>query len=143
VYECADGRFITLGAIEPQFHQLMLQKLGLDASKIPEPLNPSRWPEYKGQIARVIKTRSRDEWTQLLLASDVCFAPVLTLKEAANFPANKLREAYIAVDGVTQPAPAPRFSRTPSTVRHGPPAIGADTEEVLHSLGAPYTGGQQ
>jgi alpha-methylacyl-CoA racemase len=84
VYECADGRFITLGAIEPQFHQLMLEKLGLDATKITEPLNPSRWPEYKGEIARVIKTKSRDEWTKLLLATDVCFAPVLTLKEAAN-----------------------------------------------------------
>jgi alpha-methylacyl-CoA racemase len=137
VYECADGGFITLGAIEPQFHRLLLEKLGLEAKLMADPLNAARWPEYRNQIAKVIKTKTRAEWTELLLASDVCFAPVLALEEASSFPANVARGVYVSVDGVTQPAPAPRFSRTPSTIRHGPPPIGADTDAVLGSPGPP------
>jgi alpha-methylacyl-CoA racemase len=134
IYECADGRHITLGAIEAPFHAGMIEHLGLDARQFEDPHDRSRWPEFKTLVAAAVKRRTRDEWNALLQGTDVCFAPVLNLSEAPFHPASIARDSYIEVDGVTQPAPAPRFNRTPSQVRHGTRPIGADTTTVLQSL---------
>lgn len=98
-------------------------------------MDHAHWPELKEALADVFRRKTRDEWCELLEGSDVCFAPVLSLKEAPEHPHNAARETYVTVDGMVQPAPAPRFDRTPSAVRHGNHALGSDTEEVLLEAG--------
>lgn len=134
-YECADGRYIALGAIEPQFHSVLLRHLHLDPGDFPRPHDPASWLDRKRCIAEVIRTKSRDEWCEIIEGSDACFAPVLSLSEAPSYPANVAREVYVEIDGVTQAAPAPRFSRTPSRIKHGPHAPGRDTQQVLKAMG--------
>ena len=97
--------------------------------------NPAKWPEMKQKLAAVIKQKSQAQWCELMEGTDVCFAPVLSFMDAPAHPANVARETYIEVAGVTQPAPAPRFSRTPSQVRHAGPAPGHDTDAVLTAMG--------
>ncbi len=134
-YECADGQYVSIGAIEPQFYALLLELAELPAEDFAEQMNTARWPQMKKQLAAVFKRKTRDEWCALMEGSDVCFAPVLSLLEAPEHPANQARNSYIEVDGITQPAPAPRFSRTPSSVQHGSHAPGEDTTTVLVSMG--------
>lgn len=134
-YECADGKYVAIGSIEPQFYALLIEKTGVDAAVFQPQMDPSRWPEMKAALSAVFKSRSRDEWCSIMEGSDVCFAPVLTMSEATEYPANAAREVYIEVDGITQAAPAPRFSRTPSGVAHGPRPLGADTRAVLGAVG--------
>jgi len=135
-YECADGKFVSLGAIEPKFYALLLDKLGLDNdSDFSQQYDPPRWPRLKTRIAELVEKRTRQEWCDLLEGSDVCFAPVLDFDEAPAHAHNKARGAYTSVDGITQPAPAPRFSATVSEIASPPPMRGQDTEQVLDAIG--------
>lgn len=135
-YRCADGRWITLGAIEPQFYALMLEKLGLaDDPLFADQFDERQWPARKRRVAEVIAGKTREAWCALLEGSDVCFAPVLDLDEAPRHPHNRAREGFIEIDGVTQPAPGPRFSRTPGGVRRAPPRPGEDTAAALADWG--------
>lgn len=111
-YECADGKYVSIGSIEPQFYALLFEKMGLDSSTFQEQLNKACWPELKERLAATFKTKTRDEWCALMEGSDVCFAPVLDLDEAPRHPHNVERATFVEIDGITQPAPAPRFSRT-------------------------------
>jgi alpha-methylacyl-CoA racemase len=134
-YECADGRYVAIGSIEPQFYHLLIEKTGVDPEAFQPYMDPSQWPRMKAALSEVFRTRTRDEWCELMEGSDVCFAPVLTMSEATEYPPNTARNVYIEVDGIKQPAPAPRFSRTPSSVEHGPRQLGADTRAVLQAVG--------
>jgi alpha-methylacyl-CoA racemase len=134
-YECADGEYVAIGPIEAQFYEQFLELAQLDRELFAEQNNSERWPEMKAQLAEVMRTRTRAEWCELLEGSDACFAPVLRFTEAPQHAAAQARNSYIDVDGVTQPAPAPRYSRTVSEVAHGPRANGADTGGVLAAMG--------
>ncbi len=134
-YETGDGKFISIGSIEPQFYALLLEKAGLDPDEFSAQMDQSRWPEYKDKITQVFKSKTRDEWCEIMEGSDVCFAPVLSLEEVANHPHNKVRKAFLELDNVLQPAPAPRFSRTEVALSHGPRIAGEDTSEVLADAG--------
>ena len=111
-YACADGKFIAIGAIEPQFYSELLERLGISDPSFNNHMDSSRWPELKSKLTTIFLTRTRDEWSQVLEGTDACAAAVLDWDEAAMHPHNVERETYIRIDGVLQPAPAPRFSRT-------------------------------
>ncbi len=114
-YETSDGKYVSIGAIEPQFQALLLEKLGLTGDPgFAAPMDRSRWPELKQRLAAIFRTRTRDEWCALLDHTETCFAPVLTLSEAPREPHNVARGTFVEVGGVIQPAPAPRFSLTPA-----------------------------
>jgi alpha-methylacyl-CoA racemase len=135
VYQCKDDRWIALGSIEPQFYALLLEKTGINDPQFKSQMNRDDWPELKRKLATVIRTRSRDEWEEIMGGSDVCFAPVLGIDEAPNHPHNAARQTFVTVDGVVQPAPAPRFSASPSSSPAPPPAIGAHNHEALADWG--------
>ena len=135
VYETRDGRYISLGAIEPQFYALMVETAGLDPVEFGEQMDQRKWPELKRQLEALFKTRTRDEWCELMEGTDICFAPVLDLHEAPAHAHNQARQTYIKVAGISQPAPAPRFSRTPPEVLREAPMPGADTAKVLKDWG--------
>lgn len=135
-YQCSDGEWVTVGALEPQFYQLLLETCGLTGQGLEAAqFDARRWPEGKEKFAALFRTRTRAEWCELLEGTDVCFAPVLNLGEAMEHPHNRARQAYVEIDGVRQPAPAPRFSATPGEIGRPPAAVGADTQHVLESLG--------
>lgn len=134
-YQCADGEYVSIGSIEPQFYALLLQLAELPPEDFAEQNDPARWEEQKEKLADIMRRKTRDEWCAVLEGTDVCFAPVLRFTEAPEHAAAQARHSYIEVDGVTQPAPAPRFSRTPSQVAHGNPANGQDTATVLEAMG--------
>lgn len=132
VYPTADDKYVAIGSLEPQFYALLLEKLGLEDDPLfAAQMDRSQWPAMSAKIAAVVKTKTRDEWTALMEGTDVCFAPVLTMAEAPGHPHNAARGAFAEVAGVTQPAPAPRFSRTPAAIQGPAAAPGADTEKVL------------
>lgn len=133
-YETSDGKHICIGSIEPQFYALLVEKAGLDAEAFAPQMDPQQWPALKARLTEVFKTRSRDEWCEIMEGSDVCFAPVLSIFEAPEHPHNAARGTFVEVDGLTQPAPAPRFSRTEAGIRHGARIAGEDSEEVLRSF---------
>ncbi len=133
-YETADAKFIAIGSVEPQFYELFIEKAGLDPAVFGNRDDPSRWPEQKAKLAEVFAGKTRDEWCAILEGTDTCFAPVLDYREAPHHPHNQARETYVEVDGVTQPAPAPRFSRSECDTPEPPPEIGADTEAILVEL---------
>ncbi|HEX3432383.1 MAG TPA: CaiB/BaiF CoA-transferase family protein [Rhizomicrobium sp.] len=132
-YQTKDGKWVALGPLEPEFYGALLEKLGMADADSGTRLDRTRWPKEKERIAATIKTRTRDEWDAVLLGSDVCYAPVLSLAEAPRHPHNVARGVFIEVGGVTQPAPAPRFSGTPAE-SPGPPR-GPDSEAVLKDWG--------
>lgn len=134
-YETSDGKYISIGSIEPQFYALLVEKAGLDAGVFSAQMDRSRWPEYKEAMTAVFKTRTRDEWCSIMEGTDVCFAPVLSLGEVAEHPHNKHRGTFATMDGVVQPAPAPRFSRTEAQLSHSSRAPGQDTRAVLADAG--------
>ena len=134
-YECADGEYVALGSIEPQFYALLMEKAELPAAEFADQNNMEQWPAMQESLARVMRQKTRAEWCAIMEGTDVCFAPVLRFTEAPAHPAARARDSYIEVDGVTQPAPAPRFSRTPSQVAHGVRGPGEDTRQVLTAMG--------
>ena len=134
VYECADGKYISLGSIEPQFYAELVKLAELPPAEFPQ-LDRANWPELKRKLAAVFKRKTRAEWCRIMEGSDVCFAPVLAMSEAPAHPHNVARKTFIEVAGVTQPAPAPRFSRTEPEVSRPPARTGEHGEEVLASFG--------
>jgi alpha-methylacyl-CoA racemase len=133
-YRCADGKYISIGPIEPQFYALFLQKAGIGDTDFNQQWERSRWPELKTRLAAHLATRSRDAWCALLEGSDACVAPVLDMDEAPEHPHNRARGTFIEVGGVVQPAPAPRFSRSiPAQPR--PPVVDGAGEDVLADWG--------
>ena len=134
-YACADGKFVSIGAIEPQFYGLLLKLAGIDDPAFDAQMDPRAWPELTEKFAAVFATRSRDEWCALLEGTDVCFAPVLDMGEAPQHPHNVARGTFVEVDGVTQPAPAPRFSRTQPEIVCPPASPGQHNAEVLREWG--------
>ncbi len=117
VYECACGNFISIGSIEPQFYALLRQHAGLSDTAFDAQMDRNAWPALKDKLEQVFKAKTRDEWCRIMEGTDICFAPVLTMAEAPKHPHMAARKIFIDRHGVTQPAPAPRFSRTPSAVR--------------------------
>jgi len=134
-YECADGKYVAIGAIEPQFYAELLARAEVTDPEFQAQHEAAQWPELKQKLGEVLKTKTRDEWDALMAGSDACFAPVLTMVEATSYSANTERSVYTDVEGLTHPTPAPRFSRTPSQIRHGTQALGADTVSVLKDSG--------
>jgi alpha-methylacyl-CoA racemase len=135
VYETSDGRFVAVGAIEEPFYEELLRGLELDPAGVPDRDDRDCWPELREIFRKRFGLRTRDEWTAVFDGTDACVTPVLTFTEAPSHPHNAARSGYSNVDGIVQPSPAPRFSRTPSPPPHGPREPGADTERVLASLG--------
>ena len=134
-YRCADGKYVSIGSIESPFYSLLAEKLDLDLGDPGAHFDRSLWPVMKARIAERIQTKSRDEWCELLEGSDVCFAPVLDMEEAPNYPHNHARGNFVEEGGFLQPAPAPRFSRTPSSIQGPPAGIAEAADAVLASLG--------
>ncbi|MBV1904652.1 MAG: CoA transferase [Pseudomonadales bacterium] len=134
-YECADGEYISLGSIEPQFYALLVKLAELPADEFGSQMDHSQWGVKEEKLTAIFKQKTQAQWCEIMDGTDVCFAPVLTLTDATKYEANVARKTYIEVDGITQPAPAPRFSRTPSEVAHGGHTVGADTRQILKSMG--------
>jgi alpha-methylacyl-CoA racemase len=136
VYECADGNYVSIGSIEPQFYAELLEKSGLgDQEDLPPQMDRERWPEMKERIAAIFRSKSRQEWCDLMEHSDICFAPVLTPEEAVEHPHNRARGTFVEVAGLTQAGPAPRFSRTKPEITRPAPHPGQHTDEILGQFG--------
>jgi alpha-methylacyl-CoA racemase len=135
VYPCADGRHVAIGAIEPSFYKRLLQLCGVDDPLFERQWEAGLWPVLRERLAAVFLQRTQADWCQLLEGSDACFAPVLDLSEAAAHPHNQARATVVCVDGVWQPAPAPRFDKTPTQVPAKAPLAGAHTPAVLAEAG--------
>ncbi|OLF16025.1 CaiB/BaiF CoA transferase family protein [Actinophytocola xanthii] len=134
-YETADGRYVAVGAIEERFWQALVKVLELDPEELAGRLDPEQWGAVRERLAAVLRTRTRDEWAALAEGTDACLTPVLTPEEAAEHPHNVARGTFVTLDGHRQPAPAPRFSRTPPADPVAPHAPRADTPDVLAELG--------
>lgn len=139
-YRCADGKYISLGAIEPQFYAQLRQLAGLEEAKWDAQMNAAAWPALKQEIAAVVAGKTRQQWCELMEGTDVCFAPVLDMDEAPQHPHNSARQTFVPVikDGEQvgwQPAPAPRFSLTPGGIDGTPPAAGRDGEQIAARFG--------
>ncbi len=130
-YRCADGRWISIGAIEPQFYAELLERVGLADAELPHQMDKAAWPELKARFREVFASRTRDEWCEILETTDACFAPVLTMDEAPKHPHNIERGTFVELNGIVQPAPAPRFSATPGAVQCPPAHAGQHTDEIL------------
>jgi alpha-methylacyl-CoA racemase len=136
VYRCSDGEYVSLGSIEPQFYAELLRLTGLDGDEqFAKQMDKAEWPALKNRLTEIFAQKTRAEWCELMEATDVCFAPVLTMSEAAEHPHNVERGTFIEVAGTVQPAPAPRFSRTPAEVVSPPAHAGAHTHEVFAAWG--------
>lgn len=134
-YECKDKKFVSIGSIEPQFYKELIKRLDLDYNVFKDQMDRSKWPEFKKIIEKKFKEKTRDEWCDVMEDGDVCFAPVLSLEESINYKHNKERETFVDIDGVIQPAPAPRFSNTPGEIKHSPVKKGENTREILKNIG--------
>jgi alpha-methylacyl-CoA racemase len=139
-YRCKDGKWVSVGSIEPQFYALLLEKTGVDKGEFEAQMDRDGWDGLRDKLAAVFATKTRDEWDQIMGGSDVCFGPVLTLEEAPKHPHNVARQTFLDIDGVIQPAPAPRFSATPGEIQGPPPAIGQHNEAALADWG--FTGAE-
>lgn len=152
VYETRDGRHVAIGALEPRFFAELMRRVGQDPLAWPDPQNPACWPALRACLRALFLTRTRQEWDELLEGTDACYAPVLSLSEVAHHPHHRARGSYVEVDGVTQPAPAPRLSRTPGAIAGPAPEPGqggaqalqdwgvdADTQAALLAAGVPGT----
>ncbi|HZM29695.1 MAG TPA: CaiB/BaiF CoA-transferase family protein [Acidimicrobiales bacterium] len=135
VYETSDGRYVSIGSIEPQFYAELLRLTGLEGEDLPWQQDRSQWPAMKERLAAIFRTRTRDEWCAAMEGTDVCFAPVLGIPEAYEHPHNVARGTFVEVAGFRQPGPAPRFSRTAPEVSGPPPHAGQHTDEVLSGAG--------
>jgi alpha-methylacyl-CoA racemase len=139
VYVCSDGNWIALGAIEPAFYKTLVAKAGLDPAIFVPQLDQAAWPAQREQLAAVFAQRTRDEWCALLEDAECCFSPVMSMQEAPGHPHNVARGAFVEVQGVVQPAPAPRFSRTPGAIRGAPVGAGEGGEAALSDWGVSLT----
>ena len=135
-YETKDGRFISIGSIEPQFYALLLEKTGLDQDPdLAQQMSRDEWPKLREKLAAVLATKTRDEWDEIMLGTDICYAPILNFDEAVAHPHNQARNTFVASADIVQAAPAPRFSRTEPELPEPPVAPGEHSEEVLASIG--------
>ncbi len=134
-YQCADGKWISIGSIEPQFYALLLEKTGINDPAFAAQMDRGSWNDLRGKLAHVIAQKTQAEWCEIMDATDVCFAPVLDLDAAPKHPHNVARQTFVELGGVVQPAPAPRFSATPGEIQGPPPAIGAHDREALADWG--------
>lgn len=134
-YECSDGEYISIASVEPQFYEELKELLDLSSEDFGEQMNPKRWAEQKIKIKALFLTKTQQQWCELLQQSDICFAPVLRFAEAPDHPHARARKAFIEIDGVVQPAPAPRFSATPCEIPVSPARRGEHTTEVLSEWG--------
>lgn len=134
-YETADGKYISIGSIEPQFYALLLELAEIEDPEFENQLDFTRWPDLKIKLEALFKTKTRDAWCAIMEGTDICFAPVLSLDEAPEHPHNQERNTFVEMEGVLQPAPAPRFSRTPPEIKTAPPVPGQDTQRVLEDFG--------
>jgi len=133
-YETADGRFVTVGPLEAKFYALLLERVGLDPAEFPQ-WDRARWPELSARLADIFASRNVSDWAAELEGTDVCFAPALRLDEVAEHPHLAARQVFVEHSGVTQPAPVPRFERTPGAIASPPPWPGEHTREILADLG--------
>ncbi|MFZ4584828.1 MAG: CaiB/BaiF CoA transferase family protein [Acidimicrobiia bacterium] len=136
-YETKDGKFVSIGSLEPQFYAELLARTGLDQEELPAQMDAGGWPQWRDRLTELFRTKTRDEWDALLAGSDACYAPVLTMSEAKEHPHMQARGTFVEDGkGVWQPAPAPRFSKTPGAIQRGAPsAIGEHTDEALADWG--------
>jgi alpha-methylacyl-CoA racemase len=134
-YETLDGKYISIGALEPEFYRLLVQLTGVDATEFSTHMDRKHWPALRVKLAAVIKQKTRAEWSVIMEGTDVCFAPVLSMSEAPQHPHNQARGTFVDVAGVKQPAPAPRFSRSIPPLPKGASPAGSDTHAVLRSAG--------
>ena len=135
-YKTKDGKFISVASIEAKFYDLLLEKTGLSREEnLPDQLDKSKWPEMHERFERIFKSKTQTEWCNIMEGSDVCFAPVLTFNEAPHHPHNKARGTFVDIEGISQPNPAPRFSRTPGSVKGAAPDYGQNTREGLIEWG--------
>jgi alpha-methylacyl-CoA racemase len=135
VYETADGGYVSIGSIEPQFYAELLRLTGLEGEDLPWQHDRAQWPALKVRLAGIFRTRTRDEWCEIMEGTDVCFAPVLTIPEAVAHPHNVHRGTFVEVAGIPQPGPAPRFSRTEAAIARPPAHAGQHTDEILAGAG--------
>jgi len=135
VYETRNGKHISVGSIEAKFYEELLERSGLKNQELPRQNDRPSWPRMKERLKTLFLTRTRDEWCKIMEGTDICFAPVLSMDEAPQHPHNQIRGTFVTQDGVTQPAPAPRFSRTPSAIQSPPATPGEHTEEALSDWG--------
>jgi alpha-methylacyl-CoA racemase len=135
VYETADHRYMAVGALEPRFWDGLVRRCGLDPAELPAQQDRARWPELRRRLEEVFRGRTRDEWCRIFEGGDACVAPVMSMAEAPAHPHLAARRTFLELDGVAQPAPAPRFSRTPGAVQGPPRRPGADTAEALADWG--------
>lgn len=134
-YECKDGKHISIGSLEPQFYALLLEKCEVSEKSFQDQLDQETWPQKRKKMEFIFKTKTRAQWCEILEGSDVCFAPVLNLEEAPYHPHNKERNTFVEFEGVTQPSPAPRFSRTQGDIQSSAALIGENSEEILENWG--------
>lgn len=134
-YETSDGRFVSIGSIEPQFYAQLLQLTGLSDAELPGQMDRERWPAMKQKLAEIFRSKTRDEWCEIMEGTDVCFAPVLSMSEAHAHAHNRARQSFVEIEGALQPAPAPRFDRTPPSVQRPPAHPGQHTDEALADWG--------
>lgn len=135
VYETADGKFVSIGSIEPQFYALLREKADLDDDAFDQQMDRAAWPDLKDKLKEVFKSKTRDAWDEIMLGTDICYAPVLDMDEAADHPHNAARQTLVERDGVVQPNVAPRFSRTESKIQGPPPQIGEHNDTALGAWG--------
>jgi len=135
VYETSDGKYVSIGSIEKKFYEELIETLGLQDAGLPKQMDRSQWPAMREKFAAIFRTKTRDQWCAIMENTDICFAPVLTLEEAPRYHHNEERNAFVEVGGQLHPAPAPRFSRTPSSIKGPAPRPGANTEAALAAWG--------
>lgn len=134
-YETKDGKFVSIGSIEKKFYAELIDKLGLGQANLPAQFDMARWPELRSHFVTAFKGRTRDEWCALMEGSDICFAPVLSMEEAPGHAHMKARGTFVEIEGITQPGPAPRFSRTPGGIRNRAPKRGENADAALKDWG--------
>lgn len=135
VYETADGKYISLGSIEPKFYAALLEKLGDEAKHFENQFDMENWPAMKERMTAIIKRKTRDEWDEVFDGVDACYAPVLSMAEVRHHPHHQARGTFVDDGEVWQPAPAPRFSRTEAKIQHAAATIGEHSEEILREFG--------
>jgi len=135
VYETSDGKYVSIGSIEKKFYEELIETLGLQDAGLPKQMDRSQWPALREKFAAIFRTKTRDEWCAIMENTDICFAPVLTLEEAPRYHHNQERDAFVEVGGQLHPAPAPRFSRTPSSIKGPAPRAGSNTDAALAQWG--------